>query len=65
MLYVPEARLLCETDCPYLAPVPFRGQAGRPEYAAVTCQFAANLRGVDFAKLKASLAQNAAALFGL
>ncbi len=44
---VPEDMILVETDSPYLAPVPHRGQDNQPAYTAHTLEFIANLRGVD------------------
>ena len=32
VMAVPAERLLLETDCPYMTPVPFRGKDNRPEY---------------------------------
>lgn len=32
IMAIPEDRLLVETDCPYMTPVPFRGQANEPNY---------------------------------
>ncbi len=41
---VPDDRLMIETDSPYLAPVPMRGQANEPAWVAYTCRFLAELR---------------------
>jgi|LAHS01.1.fsa_nt_gb TatD DNase family protein len=43
----PFDRLLSETDSPYLAPVPFRGEANSPKHIAEIVQMMAFLRGVD------------------
>ena len=53
-LVVPDDRILIETDSPFLAPVPMRGQPNEPAFIAHTCEFLAKLRGVsadDFAEL--------------
>ena len=53
-LVVPDDRILIETDSPFLAPVPLRGQANEPAFIVHTCAFLAKLRGVsaeDFAEL--------------
>ena len=53
-LVVPDDRILIETDSPFLAPVPLRGQPNEPAFIAHTCEFLAKLRGVsaeDFAEL--------------
>ena len=53
-LFVPDDRILIETDSPFLAPVPMRGKANEPAFIVHTCEFLAKLRGVapdDFAEL--------------
>ena len=42
----PEARLLVETDCPYLAPVPHRGKRNEPSFLPDTVRRLAEVRGV-------------------
>ena len=42
---VPPDRVLVETDCPYLAPVPVRGQRNEPAFVAHTASCLAGLRG--------------------
>jgi TatD DNase family protein len=44
---VPLDRLLVETDSPFLAPVPHRGQPCEPAFVADTAAFVADLRGED------------------
>ena len=51
---VPDDRILIETDSPFLAPVPLRGQPNEPAFIVHTCEFLAKLRGMsadDFAEL--------------
>ena len=43
--FVPDDRLLIETDSPYLAPVPFRGKLNNPSYVPYVAQLLAELRG--------------------
>jgi TatD DNase family protein len=43
---LPDDRLLVETDAPFLAPVPHRGQTCEPAFTADTAHFIAGLRGV-------------------
>lgn len=62
---VPADRLLLETDSPYLAPVPRRGQRCEPALIEHTCRFLAALRGVAPEELAAQTTRNAEALFGL
>ncbi len=42
---VPEDKLLIETDCPYLAPVPYRGERNDSSYVVKTAEKVAELRG--------------------
>lgn len=60
---VPEDRLLVETDAPFLAPVPHRGQVCEPAFVADTARFVAGLRGVEPEVLAASTTRNFARLF--
>ncbi len=62
---VPLDRLLVETDCPFLAPVPHRGRANEPGYVVHTLERLAALKGVSPAELAARTAENARALFDL
>ena len=51
---VPDDRILIETDSPFLAPVPLRGQPNEPAFIRHTCEFLAKERGLsaeDFAAL--------------
>lgn len=43
--FVPDDRLLIETDSPYLAPVPYRGKLNNPSYVPYVAQLLADLRG--------------------
>jgi TatD DNase family protein len=45
--WLPNDRVLVETDSPFLAPVPHRGQKCAPAFVADTARFVAELRGVD------------------
>ena len=61
--FVPEDRLVVETDCPYLPPTPHRGKRNEPAYVALTAEHVAGLRGADAESLCDSLTANAARLF--
>lgn len=50
--FIPEDRLLVETDSPFLAPVPHRGRLCEPAYVTDTAAFIAGLRGTDVERLK-------------
>jgi TatD DNase family protein len=47
---VPLERLLIETDCPFLTPVPFRGRRNEPARVVETARFLAELRGLEVAE---------------
>lgn len=64
-LAVPADRLLLETDCPYLAPVPHRGQRNEPAYLAVIAEQLARLKGMSVDELARQTSANADRLFGL
>ena len=44
---VPLDRLLIETDAPYLAPTPHRGEINRPEYVLFVAKKIAELKNLD------------------
>lgn len=48
---VPLDRLLIETDCPFLAPVPFRGKRNEPAYVVEVARCLAELRGMSAEKI--------------
>jgi TatD DNase family protein len=62
---VPPDRLLIETDCPYLAPVPLRGRRNEPAYVVETARFLAELRGTSAGELGRVTAANFARFFGV
>jgi TatD DNase family protein len=62
---VPADRILLETDCPYLAPVPHRGKRNEPSFVADTARFVATLRGIALDELAAQTAANFHRLFGV
>jgi TatD DNase family protein len=42
---MPEDRIIVETDCPYLAPVPHRGRRNEPAYVGLVLDQLAEIRG--------------------
>ena len=44
---VPTDRLLVETDCPYMAPVPLRGRRNEPAFVGYVCEKLAEIKGVS------------------
>ena len=61
--YVPLDRLLIETDCPYLAPVPYRGKRNEPAYVRRVAEKIAELRGLPLEMVAENTTQNAYRLF--
>ena len=61
--FVPIDKMLIETDCPYLAPDPFRGQRNEPSYMVKTAAKLAEVRGFSLEDLSERLTQNAKSLF--
>lgn len=62
---VPADRLLIETDCPYMAPVPLRGRRNEPAFITHTLAKAAQLREVSPERMAEQLYENALRIFGL
>jgi TatD DNase family protein len=60
---VPLDRLLIETDCPYLAPVPYRGKPNEPRFVSAVAQRLAELRGMDVEETAAVTSKNFFRLF--
>ena len=61
---VPDDLLLVETDAPFLAPQPVRGKPNQPANVVATAETLAEVRGVSYAELEATVEANAARVFG-
>ncbi len=57
--------LVLETDCPYLAPIPHRGERNEPAYVVVTAQYVAELLGLPVDDVASRTTTNAKSLFGI
>ncbi len=62
---MPLERLLVETDCPYMAPVPMRGKRNEPSFVRYVAKRAAEVRGEQFEVLAAATTRNAEELYGV
>ncbi|WP_196592995.1 TatD family hydrolase [Pectinatus sottacetonis] len=60
---MPLERLLLETDCPYLAPVPKRGKRNEPAFVKYTAQKVAELRNIAYEEVSRITTANAETLF--
>ena len=63
--YVPLDKMMSETDSPFVAPVPYRGQRNEPSYVQEVVKKIAEIRGEDFDMVKNTLRDNAVKYFKL
>jgi len=61
----PLDRLLVETDCPYLAPLPHRGKRNEPAYVRLVAEKVAELKGLSLEEVAEATTRNAKTLFRL
>jgi len=62
---IPSSKMLLETDAPFLAPLPYRGQRNEPSFVIHTAQKVAELRGISFEEVARKTSNNASQLFNL
>jgi TatD DNase family protein len=62
---IPRDRILVETDCPYLAPVPHRGKRNEPSFVGDTARFIAGLRGMPLEEFSMQTSANFHRLFAV
>lgn len=62
---IPLSRLLIETDCPYLAPVPFRGSRNESAYVYFVARKIAELRNTSLEEIEKITTCNSEKLFGI
>ena len=62
---VPRDRILIETDCPYLAPIPKRGKRNEPAFVVHTAEVVATCAGMSYEDLAAQTVVNTCRVFGL
>lgn len=60
---VPLDRMLIETDCPYLTPIPYRGRPNEPKYVRQVAECIAGLRGMETEELVSVTSDNFFRLF--
>ncbi|MFH0906773.1 MAG: TatD family hydrolase [bacterium] len=61
----PLERILLETDCPYLTPVPYRGKRNEPMYIKYIAEKISEIKGISFEKVAKQTTKNARELFGI
>ena len=57
--YIPMNRILLETDCPYLAPEPYRGKRNQSSYIKYVAQRLAEIKGLGEEEVLAQTMRNA------
>jgi TatD DNase family protein len=62
---IPLEKLLIETDCPFLAPTPYRGKRNESSYVKLVCEAIAELRGISFDSVEKATEENTKELFKL
>ena len=62
---IPLDRILIETDCPYMAPEPFRGRRNDPSLVPFVAKKIAEIRGISAEEAAAATEENAKRLFRL
>lgn len=62
---LPLERMLVETDCPYLAPNPHRGERNQPQYVQFVAEEIAKIKGIDYNEIVKITSKNATNLFNL
>jgi TatD DNase family protein len=55
--------LLIETDCPYLAPIPYRGKRNEPAYVVEVARCLAGIHGFDIKEIARVTSQNFVSFF--
>jgi TatD DNase family protein len=62
---IPLERILIETDCPFLAPVPFRGKRNEPAYVQYVARAIADIKKLSFETVAEVTSENTRLLFGI
>jgi TatD DNase family protein len=62
---IPLNRLLIETDCPYLAPHPYRGKRNEPAFVKLVAEQIAELKGITYDEVAKATTENAKKLFDI
>ncbi len=63
--WAPHDRVMIETDCPYLAPVPYRGKRNSPQYVPEVAKKLAELWGMDVSEVARITTENGLRFFGI
>lgn len=61
----PLDKIMSETDCPYLTPLPYRGKRNEPVFVEEVVKRIAEIRGEDFETVRSALVENALRVFNI
>jgi len=61
--YIPLDRIMSETDCPYVSPVPFRGKRNEPANVIEVVKWIAKIKGIDEEEVRKQVISNAEQFF--
>lgn len=62
---IPLGSIMIETDCPFLAPEPYRGKKNEPVYVAEVARKIAEIKGISLAEVESETTKKAKKLFGI
>ena len=62
---IPLTSIVLETDCPYLAPEPFRGKRNQSAYIQYVAEKIAEIKEISYEEVVAQTEKNARAMYGL
>ncbi len=63
--FLPIENILLETDCPYLAPTPHRGEVNEPKYIPLIAERIAQIKGISLEEVAHKTTENAKRIFGI
>ena len=63
LTFCPHEKILCETDCPYMPPVPYRGKTNRPAYIVEIIKKISSIKNMNISEMSDILYKNAHRLF--
>ncbi len=62
---IPLGSMMIETDCPYIAPEPYRGKRNEPSYVTETAKKIAEIKGISLAEVEQETTKKAMKFFGI
>ena len=63
--FLPIENILLETDCPYLAPTPHRGEVNEPKYIPLIAERIAQIKGLSLEEVALKTTENVKRIFGI